>query len=61
MKRQHSEQKRWVLRLEFRTFLSAFVRIPCQMVRAERRLIYRLLGWNPHLPIFFRLTGRLRC
>lgn len=60
-KQQHSEQKRWVLRLEFRTFVNAFVRIPCQMVRAGRRLIYRLLGWNPHLPIFFRLTGRLRC
>jgi len=23
--------------------------------------VYRLLGWNPHLPIFFRLVERLRC
>src|SRR5262249_45378391 len=54
-------QKRWVLRLEFKTFVKAFVRIPCQIVRTGRRLVYRLLSWNPHLPIFFRLVERLRC
>jgi hypothetical protein len=58
---RHRAQKRWVLRLEFKTFVNAFVRIPCQVVRAGRRLVYRLLSWNPHLPIFFRLVGRLRC
>jgi hypothetical protein len=58
---QHQTQKRWVLRLEFKTFVNAFVRIPCQIVRTGRRLVYRLLSWNPHLPIFFRLLDRLRC
>ncbi len=58
---QHRAQKRWVLRLEFKTFVNAFVRIPCQLVRMGRRLVYRLLSWNPHLPIFFRLVDRLRC
>jgi hypothetical protein len=58
---QHRAQKRWVLRLEFKTFVNAFVRIPCQLVRTGRRLVYRLLAWNPHLPIFFRLVDRLRC
>jgi hypothetical protein len=58
---QHRTQKRWVLRLEFKTFVNAFVRIPCQIVRTGRRLVYRLLSWNPHRPIFFRLVGRLRC
>ena len=28
---------------------------------ARNRLVYRLLAWNPHLPIFFRLVERLRC
>jgi hypothetical protein len=55
------EQKRWVLRLEFKSFVNAFVRIPCQIVRTGRRLMYRVLSWNPHLPIFFRLLDRLRC
>ena len=53
--------KRWVLRLEFKTFVQAFVRLPCQIVRAGRRLLYRLLSWNPHQPIFWRLVDVLRC
>ena len=57
----HRAEKRWVLRLEFKTFVNAFVRVPCQIVRTGRRLIYRLLGWNPHQPIFFRLVDVLRC
>ena len=58
---RHRTQKRWVLGLEFKTFVNAFVRIPCQIVRTSRRLVYRLLSWNPHVPIFFRLVDRLRC
>jgi Transposase DDE domain group 1 len=58
---KHRAQKRWVLGLEFKTFVNAFVRLPCQLVRTGRRLVYRLLSWNPHLPIFFRLAERLRC
>jgi hypothetical protein len=54
-------EKRWVLRLEFKAFVNAFVRLPCQILRSGRKLIYRLLGWNPSQPIFFRLLGVLRC
>jgi Transposase DDE domain group 1 len=53
--------KRWVLGLEFKTFVQAFVRLPCQIVRTGRRLVYRLLSWNPHQRIFFRLVKVLRC
>jgi hypothetical protein len=58
---KHQAEKRWVLGLEFKTFVNAFVRLPCQIVRTARRLVYRLLSWNPHLPIFFRLVARLNC
>ena len=58
---QHQTQKRWVLRLEFKKFVNAFVRLPCQIIRTGRKLIYRLLGWNPYQPIFFRLVDVLRC
>src|SRR5262249_55097634 len=51
---RHRDEKRWVLGLEFKTFVQAFVRLPCQLIGAGRRLIYRLLSWNPHQPIFFR-------
>jgi hypothetical protein len=54
-------EKRWVLRLEFKAFVNAFVRLPCQIIRTSRKLIYRLLSWNPHQPIFFRLLDALRC
>ena len=58
---KHHTEKRWVLGLEFKTFVNAFIRIPCQLVRTSGRLVYRLLSWNPHLSIFFRLLDRLRC
>ena len=58
---RHRAEKHWVLRLEFKTFVNAFVRLPCPIVRTGRRLVYRLMGWNPQLPIFFRLIERLRC
>jgi DDE family transposase len=54
-------EKQWLLRLEFKTFINAFVRLPCQIIRTGRKLVYRLLGWNPHQPIFFRLVHALRC
>jgi hypothetical protein len=31
---KHRAEKRWVLRLEFKAFAKAFVRVPCQLVRA---------------------------
>jgi hypothetical protein len=58
---RHRAEKRWVLKLEFRTFVNTFMQLPCQLVRTGRRLLYRLLAWNPYLPIFFRLLDRLRC
>jgi hypothetical protein len=62
---QHRESYRadklWLLGLEFKTFVQAFVRLPCQIVRTGRRLVYRLLSWNPYQRIFFRLVDALRC
>jgi Transposase DDE domain group 1 len=58
---RHQADKRWVLRLEFKAFVNAFVRLPCQIIRTGRKLVYRLLGWNPYQPIFFRLLDVLRC
>lgn len=55
----YQTEKRWVLGLEFRTFVNAFIKLPCQLVRAGRRLIFRLLSWTPFQPILFRLIGVL--
>jgi hypothetical protein len=56
---QHRPDKHWLLGLEFKTFVQAFVRQPCQLIRTGRRLIYRLLSWNPHQSLFFRLVDAL--
>jgi hypothetical protein len=57
---RHRDEKRRVLGWEFRTFVTAFVSLPCQVVTSGRRRILRVLSWNPHLAIFFRLVDRLR-
>ena len=58
---KHRTEKQWALKLEFKTFLNAFMLLPCQIVKTGRKLVYRLLGWNPHLSTFFRLLKVLRC
>ena len=58
---KHRAEKQWLLHIEFKTFVNAFVRLPCQIVRTGRKLVYRLLAWNPYQPIFFRLVSALRC
>jgi hypothetical protein len=58
---RHRQEKQWLLGLEFKTFVQAFVRLPCQVVRTGRRLVYRLLSWNPYQRIFWRLVTALRC
>jgi len=58
---RHRAEKRWVLGLEFKTFVQAFVRLPCQLVRTGRKLVYRLLSWNPHQRLFWRLVTALGC
>ena len=58
-------EKTAVLRMEFKTFLNAFMRIPVQVVRTSRRLVFRLLTWNPWQAVFLRgfdhLRAPLRC
>lgn len=58
---RHRQEKRWVLGLEFKTFVNAFMRMPCQIVRTAGKLVYRLLSWNPYQRIFFRFLDVLRC
>jgi hypothetical protein len=58
---RHRAEKRTLLRMEFRTFCAAMIQMPCQVVRGGRRLVYRLLSWNPWQGVFLRLVERLNC
>jgi len=57
---QHQAQKQAVLKMEFKRFLNAFLRVPCQIVRSGRRVVYRLLAWNPWQGVFLRAVEALR-
>jgi Transposase DDE domain group 1 len=57
---RHQQEKQTILGMEFKTFINAFLRLPCQIVRTGRRLIYRLLSWNPWQRAFFRTFAQLR-
>ena len=37
------------------------IAIPYQLVRQARGLIFRVLAYNPHQALFFRLVDALRC
>jgi len=57
---RYAAEKRTVLTMEFRTFQQAFIAMPCQIVRAGRRIVYRLLAWNPWQRVFLRGVEALR-
>jgi DDE family transposase len=57
---KHRAEKRSLLRMEFSTFCVALIQVPCQIVRTGRRIVYRLLSWNPWQGVFLRLVERLQ-
>ena len=56
---KHRAENERVLKMEFRTFLTAFLRMPCQIVRTGRKIVYRLLAWNDRQEVFFRFARQL--
>ena len=57
---KHREEKYKLLRMEFATFRHAMMNIPAQIVRTGRKIVYRLLAWNPWQHVFFRLLDQLK-
>ena len=55
-----SVRRQQLLTMEFRKFLAEVVLLPCQIVRTGRRLIYRLLQWNPWVDVLCRVSELLR-
>jgi hypothetical protein len=56
---QHECEKQKLLRMDFSTFRNALINIPAQIVRTSRRIICRLLNWNPWVHVFMRLADSL--
>jgi hypothetical protein len=57
---KRAAEKARVLRMEFRTFVNTFVRIPCQILTTGRKIVHRLLAWNQWQGVFFRLVDQFR-
>jgi hypothetical protein len=57
---KHAIEKQTVLRMEFKRFVSTILWMPVQIVRAGRRIVYRLLSWNPWQQVFLRAVDNLR-
>lgn len=58
--KRYRDEQHGLLRIEFRSFLNAVIRIPAQVVRSGRRIIFRLMAYNRWLPAFIRGVEGLR-
>jgi hypothetical protein len=57
---KHTGEKQRLLRMDFSTYRNAIINIPAQIVRTGRKIVYRLLAWNPWQGVFFRLFNHLK-
>jgi hypothetical protein len=57
---RHLKEKRELLKMEFKTFRNAVLALPCQLIRSGRRIVYRLLSWNPWQTTLLRTVEGLR-
>lgn len=57
--------RRRVIRMEFTTFLNAFMQMPAQVIRTARRLVWRLLTYRPSVDLLLlmheQISRPLRC
>lgn len=59
---RHQLDRDRILRMEFRTFVDAFIRVPAQVLKTGRRLVVRFLAWTRDLHLVFReLDGLVPC
>ena len=58
---KHQNEKQELLRMDFRKFVNVMLKLPCQIVRTSRQIVYRLLTSNPWLGVLRRLTTVLDC
>jgi hypothetical protein len=58
---RHTAEREEILRMQAKRFINTFVRVPAQIVRSGRRVIYRLLSWNRWQPALLRMADAMRC
>ena len=43
---KYANDKDALLRMEFKGFVNAFIRLPCQVIRTARQIVFRLMAWK---------------
>jgi len=46
-KEARATQRHQIVRMEFKRFVAGVIRLPCQIIKGGRRLLYRLLSYSP--------------
>ncbi|MEK0340470.1 MAG: hypothetical protein QQN46_09700, partial [Nitrosopumilus sp.] len=57
---RHTAEQKEVLRMHAKRFINTFIRVPAQIIRSGRRVIYRLLSWNRWQPALLRMADAMR-
>jgi len=57
---RNRDERTTLLRMEFRSFLNRIVRLPCQILRTGRRIVYRIVGYNQWTRTFLETFDRIR-
>jgi hypothetical protein len=60
MQARRTADRAELLKMEFRRFLGYLVRVPCQIVKTGRRIVYRILGYNGWTRTFMTTFDRIR-
>ena len=59
-RKRHETERDEIVRMEAERFINTFIRVPCQIVRTGRQVIYRLLGWNQWQSVLLRIADAMR-
>jgi hypothetical protein len=57
---RYRTERQELLKMEFKRFVNSIIQLPCQIVKTGRRIIYRLLSWNPWASSLVRLSEAMR-
>ena len=53
---RYQAERQELLKMEFKRFVNSLIQLPCQIVRTSRKVVYRLLSWNPWVASLLRLS-----
>ncbi|MDP6355122.1 MAG: IS1380 family transposase [Planctomycetota bacterium] len=56
----HKPRRTAALKMEFKQFVNTIIQIPCQIVKTSRRVIYRVLSYNPWVETFLKTFDRIQ-